>query len=69
MGKLTVNKHNISLLDTFLSENSSESLDLVKKLLVSEALLSVRNWTVVEDGRLVSTSSQNMTVNAVIASR
>lgn len=65
--RLTVDKHDIPLLDTLLPQHGGKDLDLVKQLLVREALLGVGDGAVVEDGGGVAAAGEDVPVDAVVA--
>lgn len=68
-GSLTVDKHDIPLLDTLLPQDGSEDLDLIEQLLVCDALLGVGDGAVVKNGGEVTVAGKDMSVNTVVARR
>jgi hypothetical protein len=67
MGQLTIDEHNISLLNTLLAQDAGKCLDFIEELLVGDRLLGVRHRTVVEYGREVAVTSVHVAVDAVVA--
>lgn len=65
--KLTVDQHDVALLDALLAQDAGKGLDLIEELLVGDGLLGLGHGAVVEDGRGVAVAGVHVAVDAVVA--
>ena len=65
---LTVEHNNITFLDPLLSEDTSESLNLMKQLTIGVCFPRVGDGTVKVDGDRFTMAIENVTINTVVAS-
>jgi hypothetical protein len=66
MGRLTVNQHHISFLNTLFSENSRKSLHLLKQLFVGIFRLRLRHWAVENNSSMIAKPRFDMSIHAVV---